>query len=254
MDQQEQPPSLMPIRPQPGRLWLASQLLQRQVVNVSTLEPLGRVADVVFDSERRQIVGISVHLEEPPEENAASFAARIRRALVQKKHRGAIALEHIVALNGDVVMVNADPVRSTAPFENMLYLKEVCELVILTTFGKSLGSLADLLLDARGTLIMGYVVKPTELAASLLPLAEDLAEFETQRTPEAGAKSSKVDRATASSTLASPIANLRVIPASYRIRFGDALILLVTEVEPIQREVVTISPPVRERAEPGNAS
>lgn len=243
MEQQEQPPSVMTAPARAGRSWLASCLLQRQVVNVSTLEPLGRVVDVIFDPERAQVVGISVQAQTAPQ----GFVSAIGRALGRRNDIGLIAIEHIVALNGDVVMVDVDPKRNaSAPaFEGMSRLNEVCELVILTTYGMSLGSLADLLLDYRGSGVVGYVVKPTELAESLLPPLEDLEQPEPY-------SAHVVDATPPAPNL--PAARLRVIPATSRVRFGDSLILLVTEVEPLQRKVVVITPQAGDRTEPRSVS
>lgn len=232
MDREEDAPSLLTTLPATGSPWLASYLLERQVVNISTLEPLGRVADVTLDPERRQVVGITVRLGS----DTPGLAATLRRAFTRKKNDGAVALEHVIALNGDVVTVDADPVQAVdaAQPQRMLNLNAICELVILTTYGKSLGVLADVLLDHDGTSILGYVVKPTQLAASLLPRVEDLAqpeELDTGASEAAdGAKPSPL-----------PGGRLRIVPASYRLRFGDSLIMLVSEVEPLQRKVVVIS-------------
>lgn len=232
MDQREDFSSLYATPPATGSPWLASYLLERQVVHVETLEPLGRVADVLFDPERREVVGLTVR----PGADVSGLAGAVRRAFERKNRHGAIALDHVVALNGDVVTVDAHPIRrAEAPqLDNKLSLNEMCELVILTTYGKSLGLLADVLLDHRGVEIIGYVIKPTQLAASLLPRVEDVTRSVAPDTsPPAtknGAKPAPV-----------PGAKMRIVPASSRLRFGDSLIMLVTEVEPLQRKVVVIS-------------
>ena len=237
MDREEDAPSLVTTLPTTGSPWLASYLLERQVVNISTLEPLGRVADVTLDPERRQVVGITVRLGS----DTPGLAATVRRAFTRRKNYGALALDHVIALNGDVVTVDAEPIHVVADADTTqpqrmlnLNLNAICELVILTTYGKSLGVLADVLLDHDGTSILGYVVKPTPLAASLLPRLEDIARPEELDTSASGA-----DDGAKPSPL--PGGRLRIVPASYRLRFGDSLIMLVSEVEPLQRKVVVIS-------------
>ncbi|HEX8996134.1 MAG TPA: hypothetical protein VF812_08890 [Ktedonobacterales bacterium] len=226
-----------------GHPWLASSLLQRQVVNVTTLEPIGRISDVYFDPQRSQIVGVSVQAQTAP----GGFVSAISRALGRGAGVSQIALEHVVSLNGDVVMVDADPARSLPAFQGMSQLNEVCELVILTTYGMSLGSLADLLLDVRGTTVMGYVVKPTELATSILPSLEDL-----EQPGQRAAAAPETAETPSAQSLPSP--RLRVIPAESRVRFGDSLILYVAEVEPLERKVVVITPQNGDRTEPRTVS
>lgn len=236
MEKQEQRTSLLTAPSKVGRPWLASCLLQRQVVNVSNLEPVGRVADVVFDPQTARLAGIIIQLQNAPR----GMRASITRNLGRRADIGVIALEHIVALNGDVVMVDTDPTLGSGAqlFEGAFRLTEVCELVILTTYGKSLGSLADLLLDHPGSGVSGYVVKPTELAQSVLPRLDDLVDAET--VVELNEHGFAAEDDEDAPRLAG--ANYRVIPAGSRIRFGDSLILLFSEVEPLQPKMVIVSP------------
>lgn len=240
----EQPPqslTLLPAPPPSGQPWLASRLLRRQVVNVSTIEPLGRVADVLFDPINGQLAGVIVHREPAPR----GVGAAIGRIFGRQGDSGVVSLEHVMSLNGDVVTVNADPARlnMASNAEAILSLNDVCELVILTTYGMSLGSLTDMLLDHSGSTIIGYVVKPSELAQSSLPRLADLAEFD-----DSGAEDPDVVDA-APQTLALPAPHLRVIPASSRVHFGESLIMLVSEVEPLQRRVVVVSKPLDQQTD-----
>lgn len=223
-----------------GPPWLASRLLQRQVVNVSTIEPLGRVADVLFDPTNCQLAGVIVHREPAPR----GAGAAIGRIFGRNGDSGVVSLDHVISLNGDVVTVNADPVRlnTASTFEGMLSLNDVCEFVILTTYGMSLGSLMDMLLDHSGSAIMGYVVKPSELAQSSLPQLADLVGFDDSGAEDPDAEAPDVVDA-APQALALPAPHLRVIPASSRVHFGESLIMLVSEVEPLQRRVVVVSQP-----------
>jgi len=240
----EQPPQSLTLSSAPspsGSPWLASRLLQRQVVNVSTIEPLGRVADVLFDPINCQLAGVIVHREPAPR----GAGAAIGRIFGRKGDGGVVSLDHVISLNGDVVTVNADPVRlnMASAFEGMLSLNDVCEFVILTTYGMSLGSLMDMLLDHSGSAIMGYVVKPSELAQSSLPQLADLVGFD-----DSGAEDSDVVDA-APQALALPAPHLRVIPASSRVHFGESLIMLVSEVEPLQRRAVVVSQPLNQQTD-----
>ncbi len=239
----EQPPQSLTLLSAPapsGHPWLARRLLQRQVVNVSTIEPLGRVADVLFDPINCQLAGVIVHREPEPR----GVGASIGRIFGRTGDSGVVSLDHVISLNGDVVTVNADPVHlnMASAFEDMLSLNDVCEFVILTTFGMSLGSLMDLLLDHSGSSIMGYVVKPSELAQSSLPQLADLVGFDDSGAEDPDAEVPDVVDA-APQALALPVPHLRVIPASSRVHFGESLIMLVSEVEPLQRRVVVVSQP-----------
>lgn len=236
MDDQLQSPALL--SSPSGRPWLASQLLQRQVVNIATLEPLGRVADALFDPSHCQLAAVTIHREPAPH----GIGVTLGRIIGRKPDSGVIPLDHVVSLNGDVVMVNADPAhlnRTASAFEGMLSLNEVCDLVILTTYGMSLGSLTDLLLDHSGRAIMGYVVRPSELAQSSLPQLDDLAESDASGAAADAAERNVIDAMPRALALSAP--HLRVIPASPRVRFGESLIVLVSEVEPLQPQVVVVS-------------
>jgi sporulation protein YlmC with PRC-barrel domain len=222
-----------------GRPWLASRLLRRQVVNVSTLEPVGRVAEVAFDPERCQVTGLIVQ----PTHSGSELVAAVRRAFGRHRTVASVGLDHIIALNGDVVTVDSDPIRSTlsSPEGRLAYLCDVCELTIITLHGMCLGSLADLLLDGRGSGVIGYAVNPTKQAEPHLQPLEDL---ERSSPLQMGRG---VDPAEASAAAEPSAARLRVIPASPRVRIGEDLILVVEEVEPLQKETVVITSQAQER-------
>ncbi len=237
MELQWQPSSRTTAPSRAEHPWLASRLLNRQIVSVARLDQVGRVADVIFDSSRSLLVGVTAQMSEPSQR----FAARVGRMFGLNRTTGDIALEHIVALNGDVVMVDADPARSSSShyLARMSHLNEVCELAILTTYGMCLGSLADVLLDERGADILGYVVKPTEVGESLLPTLENVQlpiidSDESAEPHEVAPGSASAD--------APPSTRLRVLPASSRVHFGDSLVLYVAEVEPLIPQTVVVSP------------
>lgn len=211
------------------QMWLASRLLQRQVVNVATLEPIGRVADIVFDPESCQLSALCIQ----PESSAEGFLAVVGRRFGRHRTAASVGLDHIISLHGDVVMVDSDPVRSAAPqpIGRAARLREVCELTILTLHGMCLGSLADLVLDRDGSVIVGYVVSPTKYAETVLPSIEDL----LRPTPQ-----QEVDASEESPTSALPSTSLRIIPASPRVRVSDSLIVVLEEAEPLQQESIAI--------------
>lgn len=216
-----------------GQPWLASRLLQRQVVNASTVEPVGRVTDVVFDPVRCQLTALIVQ-QTPAAEGGVAVA---RRAFSWRRGTASIGVDHIIALNGDVVMVDSNPSLTafSLPKRHMAYLCEVCELTIVTLHGIFLGLLADVLLDNQGSTVVGYVVKPTRQAETLPMFFEELEqslpeEIEDKASDEDGSPDSEP-----------PTVRLRVIPASPRVRIGDDLILVVDEVEPLRQDPVVIT-------------
>jgi sporulation protein YlmC with PRC-barrel domain len=217
-----------------GQVWLASRLLYRQIVNAATLEPLGRVADVVLDPERCQIAALAVQ----PDTAMRGVTETARRLLRRGPSIASIGLEYIVALSGDVVVVDIDPARlaSSRRMDRMPHLRDICELTIITLHGMCLGSLADVLLDSRGSTIAGYVVSPTRLGESLLMPAEELEPPATQRmdvvevgTPDPPPPSEP------------SLADLRIIPASSRVRIGTSLMLVYEDAEPLRPETVVIT-------------
>src|SRR5262249_17256691 len=126
--------------------WLASHLLQRQVVNATTLEPIGRVADVAFNPETCRVTALVI--ERTP--TGGEVATAVRRAFGQHRTIASVGLDHVIALNGDVVTTDRDPVQSAVvPSKGpgqVACLCDVCDLTIITLHGICLGSLADVLL------------------------------------------------------------------------------------------------------------
>ncbi|MGZ3674643.1 MAG: PRC-barrel domain-containing protein [Ktedonobacterales bacterium] len=236
------------------QVWLASWLLNRQVVNASSLEPVGRVNDVVFDPMTRRVVALNIQSSLPLETGPI---AAIRRMLGRPSGSRYVTLDHILSLNGDIVVVDAAPARLAAHrVTRMPHLCQVCELAIITLHGICLGSLADVLVDAKGSELAGYVVNPTKQAETLMvPLSQvDLAPAmrpasqpeEPGDATETGLDASdappaEIPAADASPALDPSLSHLRVIPASPRIRIGDALIMVYEEVEPLYKEAVVVT-------------
>jgi len=231
--------------------WLASYLLQRQVVNASTLEPVGRVADVAFDSESSRVTALIIQAD--PSEGGRGAA--VRRVFGRRRTVASVGLDHIVALSGDVVTIDTNPVSTvfselSQRLGRSARLCEVCELTILTLSGMCLGSLADLLLDGRGSTIIGYVINPTKQAELSLPLLEGVEGLEPSsplRSESAAGAAGAVgivdvaEASPANESSEASSARLRVIPASPRVRIGKALILVIEEVEPLRQETVVIT-------------
>ena len=258
MDTPEAPQTALAAPTSSRPVWLASRLLDRQVVNTSTLEPVGRVSDVVFDPHSRQVTTLIVRTTEASGGLLAAVR-RIGRAFGQHGTIGAIALDHVIALDGDVVMVDGDPVSVTsapphapthAADRQVCWLCEVCELTIVTLHGMCLGVLADLLLDERGTRVTGYVVTPTRYGESVLPPLEEFVHAESPQTahgaitPAVSAMTAPTGTTAESAPPDAPDAqnvHVSVIPASPRVRIGDSLILVVEEVEPLRQEAVIIT-------------
>lgn len=234
-------PRAAPARPRGP--WLASYLLDRQVVNAETLTPLGRVSDVALDPGRGQVEGLAIRLGEDPH----GLAALLRGAPHHRKRDGYVAADHIVALDGDVALVDADPVHPTHdadPLAGLLFLNDICERAILTKTGRSLGILADILLDTEGRLALGYVVQPTELATETLPLVAEVALAEAP--PPAEVEEGEA----APPAYAPPAPKMRLIPSSQRVRFGPSVVMLVNEVEPLAPKLIVIAQAANEGRRP----
>ncbi len=247
--------------PSEGKPWLASRLLYRQVVNAPTLEPLGRIADMIFDPETCQLAGLIVNSTAaesaiPPARGIRGLFRRISRA---RSSSLLIDLDRIVALSGDVVMVGIEPGHASASraMEYQPRFNDVRDLTILTLHGISLGTLSDLLLDERGSLVIGYVIDPTKAArAYTLPLADieqrppDPFELPAPSEPEESQPNEPQARETsAPAEERPPSAQASVIPASPQVRFGPSMIILVEDVEPLRREPVTVTSSLRDSPE-----
>lgn len=221
VERMEQLERFSPSWPVSETAWLASRLLRRQVVDVSAAEPVGRVVDLVFDPQSCQVMGLVI---QPADEQRGLFAP-VGRLFGRGRAAATVGLDHVISMDGDVVMLNTNPFRLTPSreMEQMPRLNAICEMAILTMRGTSLGTLADLLLEEQGTTIAGYVVSPSAAGEQALPPLQDLA-------PLAGELESV------------PTPRLRLIPASSHVRIGESLILLLSDIEPPQAEVVIVVP------------
>lgn len=221
IESMRQPEQFFAPEPEPEgeTAWLASRLLQRQVVDVSAVAPVGRVVDLIFDPRASQVMGLVI---QSASERRGPLAL-LGRLFNWRRSVAIVGLDHVISMDGDVVTLNIDPFRLTPPreLERMARLNTICEMAILTVRGTSLGSLADLLLEDQGTTVTGYIVSPTPAGEQALPALDELTSI-------------------ASAPASGPAPHMRVIPASSNVRIGESLILLVSEVEPLREEVIVI--------------
>lgn len=208
-----------------GRGWRASRLLRRPVVNVRGVVEIGRVSDVVFDPESSRLAGLVI-------DTAAAdgrLAAIARRAFTTP-NADYIPVERIVALNGDVAMVDVEP-GLLARMGRLPRLGQVRDLLVITLHGMGLGRMVDLLLDESGAVVSGYLINPSRKAARTIPTAEP-------------AETEEASDTTAPAEASAPLpAHLRIIPASPRVRFGPSLILVIDVVAPLIGRDVRIEVP-----------
>jgi sporulation protein YlmC with PRC-barrel domain len=202
--------------------WLASHLLRRQVVDVDSVAPAGRVVDLIFDPDTFLVMGLIIESSERGRVSALGRLFKRRNSVAY------VGLDHVIAMDGDVVTLNTNPfnLAQSRDMERLPRLNATCEMAILTTRGTCLGTLADLLLDDRGTVISGYVVSPTAAGEETLPAFTDLSIVQPGGT----------DR------------RMRIIPADSPLRIGESLIMLLGEVAPLREFVVVTPQPVIESA------
>lgn len=224
----ERPERLSSYLPMEETTWLASRLLRRQVVDVSAAEPAGRVTDLVFDPDNGQVMALVIESDSRARMQRHSRVGFFRR----KAATTSVGLDHIIAMDGDIVTVNTNPstLAHIRELERLPHLNKTCEMVILTMRGTCLGTLADLLLENQGATIAGYVVSPTAAGEEALPALAGRTEL-----PSVAAEST--------------LRQLRVIPADSRLRISGSLIMLLDDVAPLG-ECVVITPQASLTAKP----
>lgn len=204
--------------------WRATLLARRQVVNVRLGHEMGRVVDIVFDPDARQICGL---LFEPAGRESA-FGEFARRAFGGSFGLTYVGVDHIIALDADVVTVDLDPAeppsaRSSTPHPR---LSAVLGFAVVTIQGRWLGRLADLLLDATGRHVLAYLVAPETRAG-----VRDRVSLQRVAAPQAlrdsdGTEDGSAEAPNASDASAPPTAAPLVIPASEDVRVGRDLIIV----------------------------
>jgi sporulation protein YlmC with PRC-barrel domain len=208
-----------------GRGWRASRLLRRPVVNVRGVAEIGRISDVVFDPDDSRLAGLMIDTA-PADGRLATIARRAFTA----PNADYIPVERIVALNGDVATVDVEP-GQLARMGRLPRLSQVRDLLVITLHGMGLGRMVDLLLDESGAAVTGYLLNPSRKAARTIPAAEP-------------AEAEDVSETAAPAEASAPLpAHLRIIPASPRVRFGPALILVIDVVAPLVGREVRIEIP-----------
>lgn len=207
--------------------WLASRLLRRQVIDAASIDQVGRVVDLIFDPIAGQVMGLVIEAAGEPRRPPGLLG----RLFKGRRATATVGLDHVISMDSDVIMVNANPFKLTAAREldRMPHLNAICEMAILTMRGSCLGSLADLVLEDQGTRVTGYVVTPTAFGEQTLPYLEDIAPVAGLTDEDESSNGAKI------------APRLRVIPVSGHVRIGESLILLVAEVTPLREDVVIVS-------------
>ncbi len=136
--------------------WRASTLLHRAVVHLERVEHIGEVADIVFDTQRRAIAGLLIG----PIGAEGSMMDALRRLAGGMLGLTYVAAEDVVALSEDVVMIQPRPAQKREP-GRLPSLRSAQGLSVVTMYGRRLGRFADLLLDAEGRAIVGYLLDAT---------------------------------------------------------------------------------------------
>lgn len=199
--------------------WRASELFHRPVVHAARVEHLGEVADVVFDPESCELAGLLVG-PPGPEGNVLDM---VRRAIGRDLGLTFVPADQILALDSDVVMVEARrgrmPLAGGGPRATRWpQLRQVEGHAVLTIQGHRLGRLVDLVLDASGRRVNGYLINPSAPASR--PAQSERTFHIAKRAPQSATKTDT--RAPESSRPAA--SNLLVVPASAHVRVGRDLI------------------------------
>jgi sporulation protein YlmC with PRC-barrel domain len=209
----------MPQTPQPARTdeWRASHLFHRPVVHAQRVEHIGVVADVALDPESSALAGLLVG---PPGPEGDMLDV-VRRAVGRDLGLAFVPAEHILALDGDVIMVELSRGQGSRrtrlprftgsqPATRWPQLRHVQGYAVVTMQGQWLGRLVDLVLDPAGRHINGYLINPNAPMQPSHPRVKrpstPAAKTDT-RTPEPKAPTS-----------------LLVVPASAYVRVGRDLI------------------------------
>jgi sporulation protein YlmC with PRC-barrel domain len=194
-----------------GTEWRASQLLRRPVVHVQRVQHAGEVVDVAFDPERRAIAGILIG----PAALEPGVGRALRRALGAPFGVTYIPADQIHSLNGDVVMISTHDQGPHLRRPHAPMVVSTQGFMVVSTSGRFLGRFADLVLDADGRRITGYLISPNRAGirppreAAPVTGAGDAAEGDGQAADTAGADP-----------------QLLMIPASYRVRVGRDLVVV----------------------------
>jgi sporulation protein YlmC with PRC-barrel domain len=217
---------------QPTAGWQASRLIHRPVVHARLVARAGEVVDVVFSAEGRQVVGLLVGSAGAE----SGLLELLRRLLGGDFGLTFVPVERVLALAGDVVMVDTDAAHGgellralmPIPIRHLPRLRTSSDFAVLTMQGQRLGRFADLLLDATGRRIMGYVVMPDPLAP-VPPVAP--APPNTVPAPHVqGVSVAAPPPPSVAAQQPVPAAQPFVIPARFRVRFGRGIVVVGEDV------------------------
>ena len=203
--------------------WYASSLWRRPVVNVRTVEQLGEVADIIFDAESRQIVGLLVQAER----RQGTMLEAAHRALAGATRFTAVDAAHVIALDDEIVTIDPERAAPAAPrpLDALPHLGRVRGFAVLTLEGKRLGRFVDLRVDRTGRRILGFMVQPGSHGSGRG--ASSLRPERLQAPPDAPTQPEPalVQPPAASAATASPA--LVTVPAACEVRVGRDLIIVV---------------------------
>jgi sporulation protein YlmC with PRC-barrel domain len=220
------------VAPAPMQEWRASHLFHRPVVHAMRVEHLGEVADVAFDPESCELTGLLVG-PPGPEGNVLDM---VRKAVGRDLGLTFVPAAQILALNGDVVMVEAGRAHSSrmAGFVSAgratrwPQLRQIQGFAVVTVQGHRLGRLVDLVLDASGRRVTGYLITPVA-PAQRPPQPAGRPFLSAKRARGSGGREPDTRAAEPASAPASS-SNLLVVPASAHVRVG--------------RDLIAVGPPV----------
>src|SRR5260221_5902150 len=91
--------------------WYASSLWHRPVVNVRTVDQLGEVADIIFDAESRQIVGLLVQAER----RQGTMLEAAHRALAGATRFTAVDSAPVIPLGDEIVTLDPELAAPSTP-------------------------------------------------------------------------------------------------------------------------------------------
>ena len=190
--------------------WRAQDVLGRPVVHAGRVEHVGSVEDVIFDPATRRLAGLVL----AGAGTDGSLLERVRGAFGGPESQQLVEAGHILALNGDIVMVDALPTQGEHSTQ-LLHLPRISEargLAVVSLGGQRIGRFVDLLLDREGRVVTGYLIDTSANGEADRPSRE-------LHLPLPG-----VQRRSASDTEQQPDRQLLVIPASTSVRVGRDLI------------------------------
>lgn len=192
--------------------WRAQEMLGRPVVHAGRVEHVGSVADVIFDPATRRLAGLVL----AGAGTDGSLLERVRGALGGPESQQIVEASHILALNGDIVMVDALPTQGEHATQ-LLHLPRVSDargLAVVSLAGQRIGRFVDLLLDREGRGVTGYLVDTTRDGEADQPSRElhlPLPGVQHRSAPDSGR---------------SPDRQFLVISASTSVRVGRDLIVV----------------------------